>query len=341
MTLFESIPGEPTGWRRWLLSSEAALASLLLIAVLLASIPPQAASTVREIPRSLLQPAQAILVQCRAQTSEFVARFNDRSSTQAESYEQQATIDRLLAEKIALEDALRVALSHEPPAPPEASAAPHVAAPLLLPDVLEVRVIARQARAWLDPADIIALPAATQVTTGAVLLRDSVLVDPVILLDAGRDLGIDNSQRVLAGGHVWGRIDQVGPRTATVRRVTDAGYRDLVRLAQADGQRVRFGPRGVLEGTGQSHCKVRLVKITEAVSEGDLVYTAAEEGLTPLPLLYGHVVSVERQPGANHWEIQVQPAAYRGANEPAPAHLSVVRGVLNPERLARQPTTEE
>jgi hypothetical protein len=86
---------------------------------------------------------------------------------------------------------------------------------------------------------------------------------------------------------------------------------------------------------------VRLVKITEAVSEGDLVCTASEEGLTPLPLLYGHVVRVERQAGANHWEIWVQPAAFHGTDDPTPSRLSIVRGVLNPERLARQRTNEE
>jgi cell shape-determining protein MreC len=341
MTRFDSILAHSSAWRRRLLSSEAALACVLFIAVVLANLPPQSTSVVREIPRSLLQPAQTILLQGRLQANQLAARFYDQSSTQANLQAQQAALERLQVEKTALEDALRVALSQERTTAPDVSTSPSPVAPLLVPDLLEAQVLGQQARAWLAPSDILALPSAARVTAGALLLRDPVLVDPLVLLDAGRDLGITTSQRVLAGGHVWGRIDQVGPRTATVRRVTDTGYRDLVRLAQPAGPRVRFGPRGVLEGTGEPLCKIRLVKITDAVSEGDLVYTASEEGLTPLPLLYGHVVRVERQPGANHWEIWVQPAAFHGANEPAPSHLSVVRGVLNPERLARQPVTEK
>ena len=95
MTLFERIPGEPTPWRRWLLSSEAALAGTLLVAVVLASIPPQSTSIVREIPRSMLQPAQAVLLHGRTQARELAARFNDQSSTQADVQEQQAAIERL------------------------------------------------------------------------------------------------------------------------------------------------------------------------------------------------------------------------------------------------------
>ncbi len=76
--------------------------------------------------------------------------------------------------------------------------------------------------------------------------------------------------------------------------------------------------------------RVRLVEVTRPVSVGDLVYTAAEKGVLPAPLLYGRVVRLQRPIGAAHWEIWMQPAL--AADEPQ--QVAVLRTELNPSRLA-------
>ena len=96
---------------------------------------------------------------------------------------------------------------------------------------------------------------------------------------------------------------------SSVRRANAAGYRDLVQLARPNGDRLLAGPQGVLEGTGESLCRIKLIQTTESVSEGDLVLATGGEALLDAPLVYGRVVRIENRPGTRHWEIWMEPAA--------------------------------
>ena len=99
---------------------------------------------------------------------------------------------------------------------------------------------------------------------------------------------------MLAGSRVWGKVADVGPHTCTVRRITDAGYRDLVQLATSREGRLHFSARGVLVGAGERLCKIELVETTEPVAVGDLVFTA-DDGVLQSPLLYGKIVTARSQ----------------------------------------------
>ena len=114
-----------------------------------------------------------------------------------------------------------------------------------------------------------------------------------------------------------------------MQRLTEPGYRDLVLLAVASGDRLRIGPKGVLEGNGEKLCRVSMIEITEPVSPGDLVL-AAVAGAGDLPGIYGRVTRAERRPGDAHWQIWMAPAV--GAE--LPGEVDILRLRLNPERVA-------
>ena len=73
-----------------------------------------------------------------------------------------------------------------------------------------------------------------------------------------------------------------------------------------------------------------LVEVTEAVSVGDLVFSAAARGILPDPLLYGRITRVERPTGAAHWEIWMEPAVAHLV----PETVAVLRAELSPLRVA-------
>ena len=144
---------------------------------------------------------------------------------------------------------------------------------------------------------------------------------------------------VLAGRSIWGKTVNVAAHIATVRRTTDAGYRDVVQLASWHDDRLRLGPRGVLEGTGEAEARVRLVPTTESVSVGDVLLATGSEGLLESRLTYGQVTWMLAE--SESLEIWMRPTADFAAE-----HVVVLTVQLNSQRLAddapcRRPTVSE
>jgi cell shape-determining protein MreC len=197
---------------------------------------------------------------------------------------------------------------------------------LLLAGLVRARVLGRQARAFLERADIIACGGDAGLQRGDLALADE---PPVV--DQGSGLGLAVDDLALAGRSVWGRLDQVGAHTATIRRVTDRGFRDVVRLAPGVEARRGATARGMLEGTGDALARVRMVPSTEPVSKGDYVLADAARGAVEAPLIYGRVVRVEREEGKTYWEIWVQPAV----GPDVPEFVAIVNLKVNPERTSK------
>ena len=176
--------------------------------------------------------------------------------------------------------------------------------PLLHIAAVEARVLGRQSLAFLRERQMLDVGTRSGVHADALVAASAVPI-----LDAGKDTRMVSGRLVLSGCRVWGRIAEVGQVTSTVQKITEAGYRDLVRLAgsSANTAAVGHGPEGILEGTGEPLVRIRNVPATEPVAVGDAVY-AADLSAFPAPPLYGHVVRVERPVGAAHWEIWMQPA---------------------------------
>jgi cell shape-determining protein MreC len=174
---------------------------------------------------------------------------------------------------------------------------------LVHPRLLPAHVLGQRAQSFLRSQGILDAGANADVSAG-----DLVLDLPPAMIDQGASAGAASGQLVLKGRRVWGKVSRADPQISTVIRATDAGYRDLVRIAQPGGDGLTIGPRGVLEGTGEPLCRLRQVPLTQSVAVGQLVISDGGEGLLDGALLYGEIERVEQSPGAAHWDIWVRPA---------------------------------
>lgn len=208
--------------------------------------------------------------------------------------------------------------------------APAAASPLLISQSIGARVLGSQAKSYLVARDLIDVGKSSFAQRDSLVVDAELSFDAAALIDQGQNAGINPNRLVLAGRRIWGRIADVGSHTSTVRRVNDAGYRDLVQLASQRDGRLHFSARGMLVGSGERLCKIELVEATQPVIVGDLVFTA-DDGVLDSPMLYGRIVKLEHKSGAAHWEIWMEPAVAAAA---PPSRVAVLRMELNPARVA-------
>jgi hypothetical protein len=205
--------------------------------------------------------------------------------------------------------------------------------PLLISQTVSARVLGRQAQMFLPPRELLDVGKSQGAKSRALVIDDSTSSLPssaAPLLDEGRDAAVQTGRLVLAGSRVWGKVAEAGPHTSTVQRVSDAGYRDLVQLVRQKDGKLQFAGRGMLAGRGEPLCKIEMVEFAQAVTIGDLVFTV-DDGILDAPLLYGRVARVERKPGAQQWEVWMEPAVDARTS---PARVAVLKMELNPARLA-------
>ncbi len=176
---------------------------------------------------------------------------------------------------------------------------------------IEARVLGSLARSYLARHELLDAGSFDGIEPGALVL------DGAAVVDRGEAQGVRPGHLAVEGGRVWGRVVRTGPNTAIVRTVTAPGFRDVVRL------RSPRGAEGILEGTGEPLCRIRMVAVTEPAAPGDEVFAGSPAGLDIPPPRYGVVERVERPVGAAHWDLWMRPAAAG----PPPATVVVVRVV--------------
>jgi len=312
----------------------------LVLALFVAAAPDSLVVGTKDLARRVLAPGRRVCKAVEARITQSTAMF----TTHAQLVEQLAARDARLAalarQNAQLRSSLAVAALHSTTATGEANSdswpdsapfAPSLikTAPLVEPRRVQARVLGRQARAYLAACEVLDAGAEAGLSPGDLVLETATdALDVVPLVDQGRNVGLGDGDLVLQGRHVWGRLVEVGPQTATVRRVWEAGYRDLVQLAHVQDGRLRLGPRGVLEGHGERECRIQLVDVTQPVAVGDWVLAAAEDGVLESPPVYGTVVDVQRTAGGSHWEIWMKPAADSATSDT----VEVVSLRLNPQR---------
>jgi hypothetical protein len=241
----------------------------------------------------------------------------------ATAKDQQAMSDeiaRLRERNEDLETALGLALAREESPQVEHAESTASAAPLVRAELVRAQVLGPQARAFLERRELLDVGYRAELAPGSL-----VFAGPPAVLDQGRNAGLNADDLALAGRRVAGKLIDIGRQTSSMQRVTEPGYRDLVQLAHANGERLRLGAKGVLEGCGEPHCRIGLIEITEPVSAGDLVLAAGD---VSSGALYGRVVRVERREADAHWQIWMAPAVGRDL----PGEVSILRLRLNPER---------
>lgn len=158
-----------------------------------------------------------------------------------------------------------------------------------------------------------------------------VLDSPHPFIDQGADGDLTVGLPAFAGQCVVGRIVKVGRWTSTVQHVTDRNFRGgLAQLCRQSDDGPLWGTVGMIEGQGggTNLCRLTAVPATEAVSVGDHVYTAIEDGVLPGGLYYGEVVRAELKVGSPHWDIDVRPAAELSQLK----RIHVLKRIENPQR---------
>ncbi len=155
-----------------------------------------------------------------------------------------------------------------------------------------------------------------------------------ILLDQGKQQGMEAGQRVVNGMAVVGRITEISQWVALVQPVSHEDFSAAVQLVRNSPQGAAFGAEGLLAGIGNGLCRVSGVAYTEAVSVGDEVFSADINGISGPRLYYGKVVRAEFSAGGE-WDVQVEPAVdYRMLDQVAVVQPSVNR---NRSRTSSEP----
>lgn len=303
----------------------APLAPVLVASLLLMTAPPRATEPLKGAVSALFAPGQRWATRVRRRAFRWVIRCRLGLATAAQQQDLSDELQRLRQRNEELETALALAARRDQ-SEEDAEGASSPSAPLVRPALVQARVLGPQARAFLERLDLLDAGRDAGLEPDALVFEASTVV-----LDQGRNAEFSVDDLALAGRRIVGKLVDVGPQTSVVRKVTDPGYRDLVQLAQPSDEGLRLGARGVLEGAGESLCRIRMVEVTEPVATGDLVLAAGETGASSFGAVYGRVARVERRPGDVHWRIWMEPAA----GQDSPGEVAVLRLQTNPERIAR------
>ncbi len=304
----------------------AALAPVLAASLVLMLLPPSVTAPLKGAASSVLAPGERWANVRRQRTGRWIAQWRAHLATAEEQQTLTLELERLRARNVELETALE--LARQRPPGEESLQLPSPSAPLVRTELIQARVLGPQVRSFLQRLEVIDAGSAAGLEAGLPVFAES-----TAMLDQGRNAGLAVDDLALAGRRIVGKLTSVGPQTSVMRRVTDAGYRELVQLAERSGddERLRLGARGVLEGVGEALCRIRMVEITEPVSVGDLVLATGEISAGAFGAVYGRVSRAERRPGDAHWQLWMEPAV----GQERLTEVAVLRLQLNAERVAR------
>jgi len=122
-----------------------------------------------------------------------------------------------------------------------------------------------------------------------------------LIINRGQDDQLAKGQFVLGDNSIIGTISEVGPRTARVRMLTDAGCATPVRIQGLDVDML-------LTGGGNDTARIKLVPVKHKVKTGDIVLAAKRPGFLDSPMIAGRVDECkadDKNPAV--WDITVKP----------------------------------
>ena len=121
------------------------------------------------------------------------------------------------------------------------------------------------------------------------------------IIDRGAEDGLAKEQFVLGDNSIIGTISDVSARKAKVRLFTDPASNIAVKIAELDVSRL-------MQGTGDSSAKIRLLQVKHKVKTGDTVYACKKPGFLDAPMIVGKVAQCKRDDeNPSVWDITVKP----------------------------------
>ena len=121
-----------------------------------------------------------------------------------------------------------------------------------------------------------------------------------ILINKGRQDGVEADMAILSPDGVVGRVAQAGLHTAKVQLLID-------RTAAIGAMVERSRAQGVVMGVGDQSLQLQYVSGLADVRQGDLVVSSGIDGVYPQGFVIGTVDLVDRGP-VSYREIRVRPA---------------------------------
>jgi rod shape-determining protein MreC len=163
----------------------------------------------------------------------------------------------------------------------------------------EERALAQQAA---DLRRLLELKVAAPVSTTAadIIGASSTSGYRAILINKGRQDGLEADMAILSPDGVVGRVAQAGLHTAKVQLLID-------RTAAIGAMVERSRAQGVVMGGGDQSLQLQYVSGLADVREGDLVVSSGIDGVYPSGFVIGTVDLVDRGP-ISYREIRVRPA---------------------------------
>ncbi|MCO1333781.1 rod shape-determining protein MreC [Microbulbifer sp. OS29] len=145
-----------------------------------------------------------------------------------------------------------------------------------------------------------------EVVDDRVLVAQVIGVSPdplehVLLIDKGRDDGIDVGTPVMDASGLLGQVIEAGGSFSRILLITDSSHAIPVQV-------LRNSMRTVAEGTGDLYrLKLRHLANTSDIREGDLLLSSGLGSRFPAGYPVGEVISVQRDPGKPFAEAEVLP----------------------------------
>src|SRR5205814_1458134 len=117
--------------------------------------------------------------------------------------------------------------------------------PLVVPRLVEARVLGEETAALWRGRKLLSAGATGGVAESALVLDDT---RPLVDLGADEHLAPGDAVYAYAGRIVLGKIGEVGHYSSTLLLVTDRAYSGSARLARRTSRGLVFGPEGTLVG---------------------------------------------------------------------------------------------
>ncbi|MDR0965519.1 MAG: rod shape-determining protein MreC [Myxococcales bacterium] len=121
-------------------------------------------------------------------------------------------------------------------------------------------------------------------------------------IDRGTRDGLTANMAVIAHQGVVGRVQSVGPSTATVLLLSDASALVPIRVQRSRARGTVTG-----QGSGEHFALTRMLR-TDDIQDGDLLVTSGTDGIFPKGLPVGRVVEIERPRHGMFLSARVVPA---------------------------------
>ncbi len=137
--------------------------------------------------------------------------------------------------------------------------------------------------------------------TGQVLGHDPHSFLDYIVIDAGRDQGIEVGMSVITPAGLVGRIAETTATAARVRLITDvsSSVSGLLQNSRVNGQVV---------GTQDGRLAMRFLSANDPIAVGETLVTSRLGGTMPQGIVIGTVTDIEEQPGASTIQAIIEPA---------------------------------